>query len=135
MRRKRNRLNSRRKCEFKFFKCVTLLESFIGVFNNVSIQIHSQMSNLLNQARLKVLKARDDMIKVWWMMILTLIVSLYIFFLENYKKSIFSSSSSCDSLQDLLNDARLQLANIAKDPKQYPTLLEGLVLQVSWWSC
>jgi len=39
------------------------LESFIGVFI-VSIQIHSQMSNLLNQARLKVLKARDDMIKV-----------------------------------------------------------------------
>lgn len=52
-----------------------------------------QMSNLLNQARLKVLKARDDMIK------------------------------------DLLNDARQRLANIAKDPNQYPTLLEGLVLQ------
>lgn len=53
-------------------------ESFIGVFNNVSVQIHSQMSNLMNQARLKVLKARDDMIKVWWMMILTF-YSLYIY--------------------------------------------------------
>ncbi|KAK7117515.1 hypothetical protein R3I94_022918 [Phoxinus phoxinus] len=52
-----------------------------------------QMSNLLNQARLKVLKARDDMIK------------------------------------DLLNDAQQRLANIAKDPNQYPALLEGLVLQ------
>ncbi|NP_001352369.1 V-type proton ATPase subunit E 1a [Danio rerio] len=52
-----------------------------------------QMSNLMNQARLKVLKARDDMIK------------------------------------DLLNDARERLATIAKDPNQYQTLLEGLVLQ------
>ncbi|KAM9470218.1 V-type proton ATPase subunit E 1a [Clarias gariepinus] len=52
-----------------------------------------QMSNLMNQARLKVLKARDDMIL------------------------------------DLLNDARKQLSGIAKDPTQYQTLLEGLVLQ------
>lgn len=52
-----------------------------------------QMSNLMNQARLKVLKARDDMIR------------------------------------DLLNDARQRLAIIAKDPSQYQTLLEGLVLQ------
>ncbi|XP_056307438.1 V-type proton ATPase subunit E 1a [Danio aesculapii] len=52
-----------------------------------------QMSNLMNQARLKVLKARDDMIK------------------------------------DLLDDARQRLATIAKDPNQYQTLLEGLVLQ------
>lgn len=52
-----------------------------------------QMSNLLNQARLKVLKARDDMIK------------------------------------DLLNEAQQRLANIAKDPNQYKSLLEGLVLQ------
>ncbi|KAF4094295.1 hypothetical protein AMELA_G00011790 [Ameiurus melas] len=52
-----------------------------------------QMSNLLNQARLKVLKARDDMIL------------------------------------DLLTEAREQLSGIAKDPSQYPTLLEGLLLQ------
>ncbi|KAF7707666.1 V-type proton ATPase subunit E 1a [Silurus meridionalis] len=52
-----------------------------------------QMSNLMNQARLKVLKARDDMI------------------------------------MDLLSEARKRLANIAKDPAQYPTLLEGLVMQ------
>lgn len=52
-----------------------------------------QMSNLMNQARLKVLKARDDMIT------------------------------------DLLNEARLRLAEIAKDPAQYSRLLEGLVLQ------
>ncbi|KAA0724481.1 V-type proton ATPase subunit E 1 [Triplophysa tibetana] len=52
-----------------------------------------QMSNLLNQARLKVLKARDDMIK------------------------------------DLLSEAQERLTSIAKDPTQYPKLLEGLVLQ------
>ncbi|MCI4380318.1 hypothetical protein PGIGA_G00238700 [Pangasianodon gigas] len=52
-----------------------------------------QMSNLMNQARLKVLKARDDMIL------------------------------------DLLNEARTRLAGIAKDPAQYASLLEGLVLQ------
>uniref|UniRef100_A0A3Q3MIP3 ATPase H+ transporting V1 subunit E1a n=1 Tax=Mastacembelus armatus TaxID=205130 RepID=A0A3Q3MIP3_9TELE len=52
-----------------------------------------QMSNLMNQARLKVLKARDDMIA------------------------------------DLLKEARQRLAEIAKDPARYSTLLEGLVLQ------
>ncbi|XP_029992172.1 V-type proton ATPase subunit E 1a [Sphaeramia orbicularis] len=52
-----------------------------------------QMSHLRSQARLKVLKARDDMIS------------------------------------DLLNESRQQLANIAKDPARYSTLLEGLVLQ------
>ncbi|KAF7655184.1 hypothetical protein LDENG_00059740 [Lucifuga dentata] len=52
-----------------------------------------KMSNLMNQARLKVLKARDDMI------------------------------------MDLLNEARQRLAEIAQDPAQYSTLLEGLVLQ------
>ncbi|XP_069018894.1 V-type proton ATPase subunit E 1a [Embiotoca jacksoni] len=52
-----------------------------------------QMSNLLNQARLKVLTSRHDMIT------------------------------------DLLNDARQRLAEIAKDPAAYSTLLEGLLLQ------
>ncbi|KAG9342681.1 hypothetical protein JZ751_016118 [Albula glossodonta] len=52
-----------------------------------------QMSNLMNQARLKVLKARDDMIS------------------------------------DLLNEARTRLATIAKDPAQYQTLMDGLILQ------
>lgn len=32
--------------------------------------------------------------------------------------------------QDLLNDARKRLAEIAKDPVKYSSLLEGLVLQV-----
>ncbi|XP_031581839.1 V-type proton ATPase subunit E 1a [Oreochromis aureus] len=52
-----------------------------------------QRSNMMNQARLKVLKARDDMIT------------------------------------DLLNEARQRLAEIAKDPAKYSSLLEGLVLQ------
>uniref|UniRef100_A0A667Z3W2 ATPase H+ transporting V1 subunit E1b n=1 Tax=Myripristis murdjan TaxID=586833 RepID=A0A667Z3W2_9TELE len=52
-----------------------------------------QMSNLMNQARLKVLKARDDMIS------------------------------------EMLNEARQRLANVAKDPARYQTLLDGLVLQ------
>lgn len=33
--------------------------------------------------------------------------------------------------QDLLNEARQRLAEIAKDPARYSTLLEGLVLQVT----
>lgn len=80
------------------------------------------MSNLFNQARLKVLKARDDMIKV-----------LVILKFHKYAKVSHTIISSylCDSLQDLLNEAQQRLANIAKDPSQYPTLLEGLVLQVS----
>uniref|UniRef100_A0A3Q2Q703 ATPase H+ transporting V1 subunit E1b n=1 Tax=Fundulus heteroclitus TaxID=8078 RepID=A0A3Q2Q703_FUNHE len=52
-----------------------------------------QMSNLMNQARLKVLKARDDMIS------------------------------------DMLNEARQRLANIAKDPARYSSLMDGLLLQ------
>ncbi|KAL6107121.1 atp6v1e1 [Pungitius sinensis] len=52
-----------------------------------------KMSNLTNQARLKVLTARDNMIT------------------------------------DLLNEARQRLAEIAKDPASYSSLLEGLVLQ------
>lgn len=52
-----------------------------------------QRSNMMNQARLKVLKARDDMIT------------------------------------DLLNEARQRLAEIAKNPAKYSSLLEGLVLQ------
>ncbi|XP_037307989.2 V-type proton ATPase subunit E 1a [Pungitius pungitius] len=52
-----------------------------------------KMSNLTNQARLKVLTARDNMIT------------------------------------DLLNEARQRLAEIAKDPASYASLLEGLVLQ------
>lgn len=34
------------------------------------------------------------------------------------------------SSQDLLNEARQRLAEIAKDPASYSALLEGLVLQV-----
>ncbi len=46
-------------------------------------------------------------------------------------QEISPSSSSCNSLQDLLNEAQQRLANIAKNPNEYSTLLEGLVLQVS----
>lgn len=42
-----------------------------------------------------------------------------------------SNVSSCLFLsQDLLNEARQRLAEIAKDPAKYSSLLEGLVLQV-----
>lgn len=59
---------------------------------------------------------------------------LYTFYLYIITKILISTSSfSCVSIQDLLNDARQRLAIIAKDPSQYQTLLEGLVLQVSWW--
>jgi len=34
--------------------------------------------------------------------------------------------------QDLLNEARRGLAEIAKDPDRYSKLLEGLVLQVQY---
>uniref|UniRef100_A0A8C1CFX9 ATPase H+ transporting V1 subunit E1a n=1 Tax=Cyprinus carpio carpio TaxID=630221 RepID=A0A8C1CFX9_CYPCA len=34
-----------------------------------------------------------------------------------------------DMVKDLLNEAQQRLANIAKNPNEYPTLLEGLVLQ------
>ena len=34
--------------------------------------------------------------------------------------------------QDLLNEARQRLAEIAKDPEKYSKLLEGLVLQVKY---
>ncbi len=84
------------------------------------------MSNLMNQARLKVLKARDDMVKVC-----NYDISTVYTFIE--LQEISPSSSSCDSLQDLINEAQQRLANIAKNPNEYPTLLEGLVLQVSWF--
>ncbi|XP_056596039.1 V-type proton ATPase subunit E 1a [Triplophysa dalaica] len=70
-----------------------IMEYFEKKEKQIEQQKKIQMSNLLNQARLKVLKARDDMIK------------------------------------DLLNEAQQRLASIAKDPTQYPKLLEGLVLQ------
>ncbi|KAI4826071.1 hypothetical protein KUCAC02_021721 [Chaenocephalus aceratus] len=59
-----------------------------------------QMSNLLNQARLKVLKARDDMIT------------------------------------DLQNDARQRLAEIAKDPENYPSYCRACCFRdsFSYWN-
>lgn len=34
-------------------------------------------------------------------------------------------------LQEMLNEARQRLANVAKDPAKYPALMDGLILQVS----
>lgn len=36
----------------------------------------------------------------------------------------------CFGFQDLLNEARLRLSRVAKDPSRYQTLLDGLLLQV-----
>ncbi|XP_071371567.1 V-type proton ATPase subunit E 1a isoform X2 [Centroberyx affinis] len=72
---------------------VKIMEYFEKKDKQIEQHKKIQMSNLMNQARLKVLKARDDMIT------------------------------------DLLNEARIQLADIAKDPARYSTLLEGLLLQ------
>ncbi|KAK2841970.1 hypothetical protein Q5P01_012170 [Channa striata] len=72
---------------------VKIMEYFEKKEKQIEQHKKIQMSNLRNQARLKVLKARDDMIA------------------------------------DLLNEARQRLAQIVKDPIEYTTLLEGLVLQ------
>ncbi|XP_029951544.1 V-type proton ATPase subunit E 1-like [Salarias fasciatus] len=72
---------------------VKIMEYFEKKEKQIEQHKKIQMSNLMNQARLKVLKARDDMIK------------------------------------ELLNDARQRLAEVAQDPAEYSTLLEGLVLQ------
>ncbi|KAM6946291.1 V-type proton ATPase subunit E 1a [Aplochiton taeniatus] len=72
---------------------VKIMEYYEKKEKQIDQQKKIQMSNLLNQARLKVLKSRDDMIA------------------------------------ELLDEARSRLADIAKDPSRYSTLLEGLVLQ------
>lgn len=36
--------------------------------------------------------------------------------------------------QEMLNEARQRLANIAKDPARYSTLMDGLILQVGLYS-
>jgi len=98
--------------------------------------VSSQMSNLMNQARLKVLKARDDMISV----------STNLLRLEHNKSCLATHmsclvSSSFRSLfvclflfiygpQDMLNEARERLATVAKDSARYPSLMDGLILQV-----
>lgn len=72
---------------------VKIMEYFEKKDKQIEQHKKIQMSNLMNQARLKVLKARDDMI------------------------------------MDLLGEARVRLAETAKDPAKYSTILEGLVLQ------
>ncbi|KAI3371583.1 hypothetical protein L3Q82_024153, partial [Scortum barcoo] len=72
---------------------VKIMEYFEKKEKQIEQHKKIQMSHLMNQAKLKVLKARDDII------------------------------------MDLLNEARQRLAEIAKDPARYSTLLEGLVLQ------
>lgn len=126
----------------------------------------------MNQARLKVLKARDDMITVrdrcscpcdatgishiYIQYIATLHATLtchhrqafmqyclYTMFDKCLSFMTLKSSKSVKSQvfvpvfmsQDLLNEARQRLAEIAKDPASYSTLLEGLVLQVKPPNC
>lgn len=72
---------------------VKIMEYYEKKEKQIEQQKKIRMSNLMNQARLKVLKTRDDMVT------------------------------------DLLNEARKRLADIAKDPAKYSSLLEGLVLQ------
>lgn len=94
--------------------------------------INSQMSNLMNQARLKVLKARDDMISV----------SLCHHFIHEKHGLCLNitavSTNSADQVflypQEMLNDARQRLANIAKDPAKYSGLMDGLLLQVGLYA-
>ena len=54
---KRNKLNFKRKCNF-----LLRIEYFKVFIENLTmyVPIYSQSSNLLNQARLRVLKARDE---------------------------------------------------------------------------
>lgn len=47
-------------CSQLYIYLIVVVESFCTSY----FLFHSQMSNLMNQARLKVLKARDDMISV-----------------------------------------------------------------------
>ncbi|KAK1788764.1 hypothetical protein P4O66_002575 [Electrophorus voltai] len=87
-----------------------------------------QMSNLMNQARLKVLKARDDMISV---------CPASVFCTQGGTgrsgalDSTRVSNLSCNgiSMQDMLNEARQRLAKVARDPTRYSALMDGLVLQ------
>uniref|UniRef100_A0A8C7KYK0 ATPase H+ transporting V1 subunit E1b n=1 Tax=Oncorhynchus kisutch TaxID=8019 RepID=A0A8C7KYK0_ONCKI len=92
-----------------------------------------QMSNLMNQARLKVLKARDDMISVsliclGWNIVLFKHSQRHDVLLQqcipgNNRLTI----NVCT--QEMLSEARQRLANVAKDPARYPALMDGLVLQ------
>lgn len=87
---------------------------------------YSQMSNLMNQARLKVLKARDDMISVRSR---TSIGTLdeHLFFLNVFLEIIIKAYIC---VQELLNEARQRLVSVAKDPARYSALMDGLLLQV-----
>lgn len=95
--------------------------------------LNSQMSNLMNQARLKVLKARDDMISVS-------LCHQFIYIRKMGWLNITAESANRrDQVcflypQEMLNEARQRLANIAKDPARYSTLMDGLILQVGLYS-
>lgn len=95
---------------------------------------NSQMSNLMNQARLKVLKARDDMISVRSSAFIHSLISckslLELSFLN--KTLLCGNKSNIMWFQEMLNEARQRLSNVAKDQSRYPALLDGLILQVCW---
>lgn len=82
----------------------------------------------MNQARLKVLKARDDMIGVSNRMSLCP-RSFRALKGGNWKnKNPHVCHPRC---QEMLNEARQRLMNVAKDPARYSALMDGLLLQVS----
>lgn len=72
---------------------VKIMEYYERKEKQIELQKKIQNSNLLNQARLKVLKAREDHLKV------------------------------------VLEEARVRLGQLAKDPNNYRRLLEGLISQ------
>ena len=82
------------------------------------------MSNLMNQARLKVLKARDDMISV--SNCASFSRSCVYFTQERLNKR--PCVYFCP--KEMLNEARQRLMNVAKDQARYPALIDGLLLQV-----
>lgn len=90
---------------------------------------HRQMSNLMNQARLKVLKARDDMIMVCSLDLMSKLPDRMLIATKDLMRQWCPFPAVC--VQDMLNEARQRLANIARDPARYSVLMDGLVLQVS----
>lgn len=69
----------------------------------------SQQSTLLNQARLEVLKAKDDQIKVT--------INLLLFITHHI-------------VQRILEEAKMKIGEVAKDIPRYKQILENLITQV-----
>lgn len=79
----------------------------------------------MNQARLKVLKARDDMIGVSSR---TSLRPQKFPHIKEWEKQKPHACRLC--CQEMLNEARQRLVNVAKDPARYSALMDGLLLQV-----